>query len=95
MPGPDERATRKRPARLQHLAGIGVDRMGAAADRSSDLLRLENLDVDIPPAPEAIARTQLASERDADNSYLPFVGQHRLREVVTQHVSSISGVAYS
>ena len=58
--------TRIRPARLRHIAGIGVDRMGAIADASrKDLLRFENLDVDIPPDPEAIAQA-LA---DADSRY--------------------------
>lgn len=85
-----------RPARLQHIAGIGVDRMGAIADASGqDFLRLENLDVDIPPDPEAIARTRQAVSEDADNSYLPFVGQTHLRDVAARHVSAISGVAYS
>ena len=85
-----------RPARLQHVAGIGVDRMGALADASGrDFLRLENLDVDIPPDAAALAATRDAVAVDADNSYLPFVGQTRLREQVAQHVSRLSGVAYS
>src|ERR1700732_1359589 len=87
---------RFRPARLHHVAGIGVDRMGAIADTAaSDMLRLENLDVDIPPDAEAIARTRQAAAEDDDNSYLPFVGQLRLREAVVRHVSKLSGVAYS
>jgi N-succinyldiaminopimelate aminotransferase len=86
---------RLRPARLHHIAGIGVDRMGSIADLSGkDFLRLENLDVDIPPDPEAVARTRLAASEDADNSYLPFVGQSHLREVAARHVSTMSGVAY-
>lgn len=90
QPGP-----RPRPNRLQSIAGIGVDRMGSRADLSDrDLLRLENLDVDIPPDPEAIARTRLAATTDSDNSYLPFVGQERLREVAARHVSRLSGVSY-
>ncbi len=88
---------RYRPARLEHIAGIGVDRMGAIADDADGppFLRLENLDVDIPPDPEAIARTVRAASEDADNSYLPFVGQSRLREVAARHVSALSGVAYN
>src|SRR5216683_2721663 len=87
---------RTRPARLHHIAGIGVDRMGSIADESGgDFLRLENLDVDIPPDPEAIERTRVAAATDADNSYLPFVGQTRLRDVAARHVSGISGIAYS
>ena len=87
---------RHRPNRLQHITGIGVDRMGSIADASgADLLRLENLDVDIPPDGDAILRTQRAAGVDADNSYLPFVGQRHLRDVAAAHVSRMSGVAYS
>jgi aspartate/methionine/tyrosine aminotransferase len=87
---------RTRPARLQHIAGIGVDRMGSIADEAGgDFLRLENLDVDIPPDAAAIERTRVAAATDADNSYLPFVGQTRLRELAARHVSELSGVAYS
>ena len=85
-----------RPERLRHVAGIGVDRMGSIADASGrDFLRLENLDTDVPPDPEAIARTKAAAERDSDNSYLPFVGQDELRAVAARHVSALSGVAYT
>jgi N-succinyldiaminopimelate aminotransferase len=87
---------RTRPARLQHIAGIGVDRMGSIADASGgDFLRLENLDVDIPPDPEAVERTRQAASLDADNSYLPFVGQTHLRDAAAAHVSRLSGVDYS
>lgn len=88
--------TRKRPSRLHHIAGIGVDRMGAIADISGkDFLRLENLDVDIPPDPEAVERTRKAAAHDDDNSYLPFIGQAHLRDVAARHVSELSGVPYS
>lgn len=87
---------RRRPRRLEHIAGIGVDRMGSIADASGGaFLRLENLDVDIPPDAAAIERTRQAAARDDDNSYLPFVGQARLREVAAQHLSRTTGVAYS
>lgn len=86
---------RTRPARLHRIAGIGVDRMGSIADASGrDLLRLENLDTDIPPDPEAIARTRVAAGEDPANSYLPFVGQDALRIAAAAHVSALSGVAY-
>jgi aspartate/methionine/tyrosine aminotransferase len=81
---------------MQQIAGIGVDRMGAIADSSGkDFLRLENLDVDIPPDAEAVERTREAAGRDMENSYLPFVGQSRLREAAARHVSAISGISYS
>ncbi|HLJ20524.1 MAG TPA: pyridoxal phosphate-dependent aminotransferase [Stellaceae bacterium] len=87
---------RHRPARLEHIAGIGVDRMGSIADASRrDFLRLENLDTDIPPDPAAIERTRAAAAEDAANSYLPFVGQSRLRDAAARHVSALSGVPYS
>jgi aspartate/methionine/tyrosine aminotransferase len=87
---------RSRPSRLQHIASIGVDRMGSIADASGqDFLRLENLDTDIPPDPAAIARTRAAASEDDANSYLPFIGQKRLREVVARHVSVLSGVPYT
>lgn len=85
-----------RPARLEHVAGIGVDRMGSIADASErDFLRLENLDTDVPPDPTAIARTRACAGEDSANSYLPFVGQDELREAAAVHVSGLSGVAYS
>ena len=89
---------RSRPQRLAHITGIGVDRMGAIADGRAgprDLLRLENLDTDVPPDPKAIARTRQAASLDDDNSYLPFVGQMHLRNAAAAHVARLSGVAYS
>ena len=88
---------RFRPARLHYIAGIGVDRMGqvADADPTRDYLRLENLDTDILPDPDAIDRTRRAASEDADNSYLPFVGQTHLRDVAAAHVGRLSGVAYT
>lgn len=86
---------RQRPARMSHIQGIGVDRMGNLADADQrNLLRLENLDVNIPPDISALERTRFAAEHDPDNSYLPFLGQHNLREAVVRHVSKQSGVAY-
>jgi aspartate/methionine/tyrosine aminotransferase len=87
--------TRQRPVRLAAIAGIGVDRMGSIADAGGDFLRLENLDVDIPPDPAAIERTRRAANSDDDNSYLPFIGQSHLREIAARHVAGLSGVDYS
>ncbi|WP_175864128.1 pyridoxal phosphate-dependent aminotransferase [Burkholderia cepacia] len=85
-----------RPVRLQHIAGIGVDRMGSIADHADvDLLRLENLDTDLPPTSEALAFTREAIQRDSANSYLPFVGQDRLRASAAAHVSALSGQRFT
>ncbi|AIO26876.1 pyridoxal phosphate-dependent aminotransferase [Burkholderia cepacia] len=87
---------RHRPVRLQHIAGIGVDRMGSIADHADvDLLRLENLDTDLPPTSEALAFTREAIQRDSANSYLPFVGQDRLRASAAAHVSALSGQRFT
>src|ERR1700732_1483202 len=87
---------RRRPDRLREISGIGVDRMGALADAAAgEFLRLENLDVDIPPDAEAIARTKRAAGEDDANSYLPFIGQLALRRAAARHVSKMSGVDYS
>ncbi len=82
--------------RLRQVPGIGVDRMGAAADAAADpeILRLENLDSDLRPPAAALAATVEAIARDDANSYLPFLGQHELRRAVVAHVGRASGVAY-
>jgi len=85
-----------RPLRLKDIPGIGVDRVGSAADAMADpsVLRLENLDTDLRPWPGALEATRRAIDDDAANSYLPFLGQDRLRQAAAAHVSRQSGVAY-
>ncbi len=84
-----------RPARLAGMEGIGVDRMGDLADAGDRaLLRLENLDTDIPPHPVVVETTRRAVAEDRNNSYLPFVGQARLRAAAAAHVSRLAGVEY-
>lgn len=85
---------RNRCKRLDSLTGIGVDRMGLLADEGDGLLRLENLDTDLRPASVAMAATHSAIEQDRNNSYLPFVGQMRLRNAVAAHVRRLSGTCY-
>src|SRR6266568_6293007 len=82
--------------RLQHIPAIGVDRMGNAADaaRDPEILRLENMDTDLPPPRAAILATHQAIENDVCNSYLPFMGQQALREAVVRHVHRLCGVEY-
>ncbi len=83
-------------SRLQDVPAIGVDRMGNAADAAHDpdILRLENMDTDIPPPRAAILASHQAIENDACNSYLPFMGQRSLREAAARHVSCLSSVSY-
>lgn len=83
-------------SRLAQVPGIGVDRMGNAADAAHDpeILRLENLDTDILPPAIAIKTTLNAIGADENNSYLPFLGQDALRQAATKRVSGVSGVEY-
>ncbi|MDS1137547.1 pyridoxal phosphate-dependent aminotransferase [Nitratireductor indicus] len=82
--------------RLRHIPGIGVDKMGDAADAASnrEMLRLENLDTDIPPPREAIEATQAAITRDDANSYLPFLGIDDLRKAAAERLTKTTGVSY-
>jgi aspartate/methionine/tyrosine aminotransferase len=82
--------------RLRDVPGIGVDRMGDAADAAGDpeLLRLENLDTDVRPPPEALEATRQAIDDDGANSYLPFPGHEPLRRAAAARVSSAAGIDY-
>ncbi|WP_133646586.1 pyridoxal phosphate-dependent aminotransferase [Paraburkholderia flava] len=83
-------------SRLRNIPGIGVDKMGDAADASSDrdILRLENLDTDLRPPVDAIRRTHEAIDDDDANSYLPFTGQLALREAAVARVGLSAGTSY-
>ena len=83
-------------SRLVNIPGIGVDRMGNAADAAQDreLLRLENLDTDILPPAIALEVTRKAIGVDENNSYLPFLGQEALRMAATKRVSKACGIDY-
>ena len=76
-------------SRLMEIPGIGVDRMGDAADAAADpdILRLENLDTDVRPPAIAVEATHRAIDSDSANSYLPFRGHWSLREAAAAHVS--------
>ncbi|MGH7570704.1 MAG: pyridoxal phosphate-dependent aminotransferase [Gemmatimonadota bacterium] len=68
--------------RLKGIPGFSIDRVAEAAGEDPAVLRLENLDTDLPPPREAIEATRRAIGRDEDNSYLPFTGQRELREAI-------------
>ncbi len=81
-------------ARLGAVEGFSIDRVARAADADPDVLRLENLDTDIPPPPAAIEATRAALGRDDANSYLPFLGLDELRAAAAAHVTRLSGVPH-
>jgi len=83
-------------SRLTHISKIGVEQMGDLADSLHDkeVLRLENLDIDIRPPQSAIDFTRQAVLDDDANSYLPFFGLDSLRIAATELVSTQSGNSY-
>ena len=80
-------------SRLRDIPGIGVDKVGDAADATHDprFLRLENLDTDLRPPAVALEVTRRAIDDDSANSYLPFQGHLGLREAAAAHVGASPG----
>jgi aspartate/methionine/tyrosine aminotransferase len=83
-----------RARRLKDVAGFGIDKVAAAAGADPDVLRLENLDTDLPPPPGVVEATRAAIGQAEYNSWLPFSGRYDLKEVVADHVEKRSGVKY-
>ena len=83
-----------RPSRLGDIVGFSIDRVAQAAESDAEVLRIENLDTDIPPPPAAIDATRTAAGQDDANSSLPFLGSAGLRAAAAAHVSRLSGVPY-
>ena len=83
-----------RPRRLADIPGFGIDEVAARAGDDPDVLRLENLDTDLPPPAEAIEATRAAAGLDEFNSYLPFTGRLDVKRAVAAHVERRSGRAY-
>jgi aspartate/methionine/tyrosine aminotransferase len=80
--------------RLQHIPGFHIDRVAAAAGDDAEVLRLENLDTDIPPPAAAMAATRAAIGEDEANSWLPFTGRDDLKDAVAEHIESRGGPRY-
>jgi aspartate/methionine/tyrosine aminotransferase len=78
----------RRARRLEAVRGFGIDRVAAAADEPAranpkwPVLRMENLDTDLPLPPEAVRVTRESLEAPESNSWLPFTGDMRLREAI-------------
>ena len=83
-------------SRLQHITKIGVEQMGDLADSLADpdVLRLENLDTNIPPPLSALNFTRQAVGDDDANSYLPFLGLDVMRQAAADLVGRQSGQEY-
>ncbi|HEX6663755.1 MAG TPA: pyridoxal phosphate-dependent aminotransferase [Gaiellaceae bacterium] len=80
--------------RLERIPGFNIDRIAAAAGDDPDVLRLENLDTDIPPPKEAIEATRAAIGEDDANSWLPFTGRDDLKDAVAAYIERRGGPRY-
>jgi aspartate/methionine/tyrosine aminotransferase len=90
----------KRAKRLEPIRGFGIDRVAAAADepaRASStwpVLRMENLDTDLPLPPEAVPVTAESLETPEANSWLPFTGDLDLRAAIAAFLAERTGHSY-
>jgi aspartate/methionine/tyrosine aminotransferase len=81
--------------RKKNITGFSIDMVASRAGNDPDVLRLENLDTDLPPPEAAVVATRLAVGRDEDNSYLPFTGKESLRQTIARQVNEVTGATYS
>jgi aspartate/methionine/tyrosine aminotransferase len=80
--------------RLDQIPGFNIDRVAAAAGDDPEILRLENLDTDIPPPEDALVATRAAISEDEANSWLPFTGRDDLIEAVAAYIERRGGPVY-
>jgi aspartate/methionine/tyrosine aminotransferase len=80
--------------RLRDIPGFSIDRVAASAGNDPEVLRMENLDTDVPPPSAAIKATQEALETDEANSWLPFTGRDDLKDAVAAFIERRGGPSY-
>jgi aspartate/methionine/tyrosine aminotransferase len=80
--------------RLDDIPGFNIDRVAAAAGDDPNVLRLENLDTDVPPPEAAMEATRAAIGEDDANSWLPFTGRDDLKEAVAGFIERRGGPRY-
>ena len=85
---------RGRTERFRDIQPFGIDKVAAAAGEAPDVLRMENLDTDVPLPPAAVAATRDAVGTDDANSWLPFTGLAPLREAVAERLQVQTGRGY-
>ena len=71
---------------MKDLPELGVDAAARAAGADPEVLRLENLDTDVPPPAAVLEVTRASVGVDAANSYLPFNGLAELRAAVAERL---------
>ncbi|MFI6908911.1 pyridoxal phosphate-dependent aminotransferase [Nonomuraea sp. NPDC050394] len=81
-------------SRFAHVQTFDIDRVAAAAGADPDVLRMENLDTDVPPPPNAVTATAQALATGQGNSWLPFNGLPVLREALAADLRERTGHDY-
>jgi aspartate/methionine/tyrosine aminotransferase len=79
------------------IHGFGIDRVAHDADRVTSrwpVLRMENLDTDLPLPPAAIPTTRAALDTAKANSWLPFTGDEDLRPAIGDMLAERTGHRY-
>jgi aspartate/methionine/tyrosine aminotransferase len=85
----------RRAKRIEPISGFGIDRVAAAADAGGrSVLRMENLDTDLPLPPEAIPETASSLGAPESNSWLPFTGDLDLRAAISDFTAERTGHRY-
>src|SRR5882672_1417792 len=83
--------------RMAAIHGFGIDRVARSAEQVTGrwpMLRLENLDTDLPLPPEAIPVTAAALHTPKANSWLPFTGDDDLRAAIAELLVTRTGHRY-
>jgi aspartate/methionine/tyrosine aminotransferase len=85
----------RKAKRMEPIRGFGIDRVAAAADSGGrSVLRMENLDTDLPLPPEALPETIAGLETPEANSWLPFTGDLDLRAAISDFTAERTGHRY-
>jgi aspartate/methionine/tyrosine aminotransferase len=80
---------------MDPIRGFGIDRVAAAADEGGrSVLRMENLDTDLPLPPEAVPETVAGLDMPEANSWLPFTGDLDLRAAIADFTAERTGQRY-
>jgi aspartate/methionine/tyrosine aminotransferase len=80
--------------RFDDIPGFNIDRVAAAAGDDPEVLRMENLDTDVPPPAAAVEATRAAVGEDDANSWLPFNGREDLKAAVVEYIERRGGPRY-
>jgi aspartate/methionine/tyrosine aminotransferase len=85
----------RKAKRMEPIRGFGIDRVAAAADEGGrSVLRMENLDTDLPLPPEAVPETVAGLDTPEANSWLPFTGDLDLRAAISEFTEARTGHHY-